>query len=121
MKNYSLLIFCSLLLCSFQYNGDIESCRFPKSAKQLGLKKIQITGWINRFRSGQKSMLVKTPFDLGNMEKSPSLDENIELDGSFDGWSGQKVRMTGILRLNPKNVYRHFYILENIEQIEWTK
>jgi hypothetical protein len=55
------------------------------------------------------------------MEKVPSLDEEIELDGSFGEWQGKKVTITGILRLNQENGRRHFYILENIEQIEETK
>ncbi|MFT5646451.1 MAG: hypothetical protein ACI976_001133 [Aureispira sp.] len=162
MKNYALLIFCSLLLCSFQYSGEIdywkalkgvknikygkytsggmkigkiparfkkisfgrtirENCHFPKSAKQLDSKKIQITGWIDQSMGRRKYALAKRPFDLENMEKAPSLDEKIELDGSFKQWCGQKVRITGILRLNQENGRRHFYILENIEQIEGTK
>jgi hypothetical protein len=162
MKNYALLIFCSLLLCSFQYNGEIdywkalkgvkniqygkytssgvkigkirarfkkisfgrsirESCRFPKSAKQLDFKKIQITGWVIQLSRGRKYMLVKTPFDFDKMEKAPSLDEEIELDGSFGEWIDQKVTITGLLRLNEENGQRHFYLLENIEQIELAK
>jgi len=40
---------------------------------------------------GEKSMLVKIPFDFENMEKIPSWDEKIELDGSFGEWQGKKV------------------------------
>lgn len=162
MKNYTLFILCSLLLCSFQYSGEIdywkalkgvknikygkytssgvkigkvparfkkisfgrsirESCHFPKWAKRFDSKKIQITGWIDQSMRRRKYALVKRPFDLENMEKAPSLDEKIELDGFFKQWCGKKVTITGILRLNQENSRRHFYILEKITQIEETK
>ena len=156
MKNYALLIFCSLFLYSFEYNGEVDywkalkgvkkvkyekcvlcgmdrslkfschkhrriSCRFSKFAKQLDLKKIQITGWISQLRGGQKSVLAKTSFDLENMKKVPSLDEKVELEGSFKKWQGKRVTITGALRLNEEDGYRHFYILEDIKHIEWTK
>jgi hypothetical protein len=162
MKNNVLLLFCSLLLCSFQYSGELDywkalkggkniryekytssgvkigkissrfkkikfgrnqrvSCQFPKSAKRLDLKKVQLVGWIYRLKGNQKSMLVKVPFDLKNMEKIPSLDEKVELDGCFGEWRAKKVSITGTLRLNQEDGCRHFYILENIERVELVK
>lgn len=153
MKNYTLILFCSLLFCSFQYNGTVDywkalkgikkikydkgvlcsisksgevycgklrriSCRFPKSAKQLHLKKVKIVGWINDSMGRGKSILVKTPFDLENIENVPSFDEKIELETYSPRWRGLKVRVTGVLRLNQEDGHRHAYLLEDIELIE---
>ena len=159
MRNYALLIFCSLLFCSFQYHGEIDywkalkggknvkyktlppverlmcnfpyestsisierkirtECQFPKSAQRLDLKKVQITGWVNCSLAIRRSILSRRPFDIKNIKKGSDLDEEIEMNASFYEWRGQKVKVTGTLRLNKEDGTRHCYILEDIEQIE---
>lgn len=116
-------------MCNFPHEStriNIErkirtSCQFPKSAKRLHLKKIEITGWISCSLRRRKSMLVKMPFDLENMKNLPRLDEKVELNESFYEWAGKKVKVTGILKLNQEDGHRHCYLLENIEQIELAK
>jgi len=172
MKHCLLLICCSFLFYSFQYNGDIDYwkalkgikniryqkkklykadlsyysgrdfyydrsdfnelteikeprinkriCQFPKSAKKLDFKKIQLTGWITLIKPS-KWILTKECFDIKNPNEWPGIDEKIILEGDFKNWKGQKITMREGFRLNKRDGNRSCYFLEKIEYIELAK
>lgn len=91
-----------------------RSCKFPKSARKLKGKKINLNGWITELPS-TAYILTAAVFDPDNCLEWPASDERIELDGNYSKVLGKRVLVEGILILNKHDCSRAFYILEDVK------